>query len=128
MTDRLEALRQAGLARHGATLRRAEEALQVLRDRGEPVTFAHVARAAKVSRSWLYRQSELRVEIERNRHSHPTKSVPAPPSHPATTESLRQQLAAYREEIARLRAENRALNDQLARHLGAQRADNVTRP
>lgn len=40
---------------------------------------------------------------------------------------LRQQLHAYREEIARLRAENRALTDQLARRLGTERADNVTR-
>ncbi len=31
-----------------------------------------------------------------------------------------------REEIARLRVENRALNDQVARHLGAARAASVT--
>ena len=51
-----------------------------------------------------------------------------PPDQSATVESLRQQVHAYREEVARLRAENHVLNDQLARLLGAQRAANITRP
>jgi hypothetical protein len=39
----------------------------------------------------------------------------------ATADSLRQRLDAARAEITRLRAENRTLRDQLARHLGLQR-------
>lgn len=49
-----------------------------------------------------------------------------PAAQRASVESLRQQLHAYRDEIARLRAENQALNEQLARHLGAARAAAVT--
>jgi hypothetical protein len=128
MTDRVEALRQAAQARHGATLRRAKDALQALVASGTPVTFARLAKVAKVSRSWLYCQDELRAEVQRHRGPSPVKAQPRPRDHSATIESLRQQLHAYREEIARLRAENRALDDQLARRLGAERADNVTRP
>ena len=40
--------------------------------------------------------------------------------------SLRQQLHAYREEIARLQSENRILRDQLAHKLGEARATSVT--
>ena len=128
MTDRVEALRQAAQARHSATLRRAEDALQALVASGPPVTFARLAKAAKVSRSWLYCQDELRAELQRHRGPSPATPQPRPRDPSATVESLRQQLHAYREEIARLRAENRALDDQLARCLGTQRADNVTRP
>ena len=128
MTDRVEALRQAAQARHNATLRRAEDALQAMVASGAPVTFARLAKVAKVSRSWLYCQDELRAEVQRHRGPSPAKPQPRPRDQSATVESLRQQLHAYREEIARLRAENRALDDQLARSLGAQRADSVTRP
>jgi AraC-like DNA-binding protein len=128
MTDRVKALHQAAQARHRTTLGRAQDALRALITSGEPVSFSRLAQAATVSRSWLYRQHELRTEIERYRKPGRTKTTPARQTQPATGESLRQQLHAYREEIARLRAENRALNDQLARRLGAQRAENVTRP
>jgi len=128
MTDRVEALRQAAQARHSATLCRAKDALQGLVASGAPVTFARLAKAAKVSRSWLYCQDDLRAEVQRHRGPSPAEPQPRPRDQSASVESLRQQIHAYREEIARLRAENRALDDQLARRLGAERTDNVTRP
>lgn len=127
MVDRDEALRRAAQARHAATLRRAEDALRTLAGRGEPITFRRLAQTAGVSRSWLYRQTELRAEIERLRQPRPSKSRPAL-SQRATVDSLRQQLHAYREELSRLRTQNQVLHDQLARHLGAARAASITRP
>jgi hypothetical protein len=76
-----------------------------------------------VSRSWLYRQPQLREEIDRLRR--PTRNLPS--AERATTDSVRQQLRTYRDEITRLRTENQELRDQLARHLGAARAAAVTR-
>lgn len=128
MADRVEALRLAAHERHSATLHRAEHTLQVLVASGAPVSFAGLASAAKVSRSWLYNQSGLRAEVERRRRPVPAASRKRPPDQAATVESLRQQVHAYREEVARLRAENQVLNDQLARLLGAQRVANITRP
>ena len=49
-----------------------------------------------------------------------------PSAERATTDSLRQQLSTYRDEISRLRTENQELRDQLARHLGAARAAAAT--
>lgn len=51
-----------------------------------------------------------------------------PSAQRATADSLRQQARTYREEIARLRTENQAQRQELARRLGAARAAAVTRP
>jgi cell shape-determining protein MreC len=87
-----------------------------------------VAEEAGVSRSWLYRQDQLRRQIDqlRGTTASPISSVPG--AERATVGSLRQQLRAYRSEIARLRLENQDLREQLARQLGAQRAATNTRP
>lgn len=127
MADRVERLREAAQARHEVTLRRAESALQRMAKRGDPVTFNRVAETAGVSRSWLYRQPTLRQEIDRLRDASATR--PGLPSVERTsTDSLRQQLHTYREEITRLRTENQELREQLARHLRAARAAAVIRP
>jgi hypothetical protein len=78
MPDRAERLRAAAQARHAATLRRAEVALRALASRGEAVSLRGLAAAAGVSRSWLYRQPELREEVERLRRRTPAhkRSVP----------------------------------------------------
>lgn len=128
MVERHDALCRAAQARHAATLRRAEDALRTLARRGEPITFRRLAETAGVSRSWLYGQTDLRVEIERLRQPRPSGNRPLPPSQRATIDSLRQQLHAYREELARIRTENQILKDQLARQLGAARAASITRP
>lgn len=128
MTDRVERLREAAKARHDTTLQRAEQALQKIAKRGDPITFNQVAQTAGVSRSWLYRQPTLRHQIDQLRDASTTRPGVLPSAERASTDSLRQQLHAYREEITRLRSENQELREQLARHLGAARAAAVTRP
>jgi Family of unknown function (DUF6262) len=127
MPDRIQRLREAARSRHERTLRRAEAALRALAHRGDPVTVHDAARLAGVSRSWLYQQPQLLAEINRLRELPPSSRGPrARASQRATVDSLRQQLHAYREEITRLRAENKALTEQLARYLGATRATATT--
>ena len=55
----------AARQRSKATKRRAIAALRVLDNTGTQVSFDAVAREAKVSRSWLYAQPDLRAEILR---------------------------------------------------------------
>lgn len=126
-SDRVQRLRDAAQARHDATLRRAEQAVERLTRRGGPVTYRHVAEVAGVSRSWLYQQHELRQRIDELRNQSATKPRTAVPSaERATTDSLRQQLHTYRQEIARLRAENQQLREHLARRLGTERTAAIT--
>ena len=122
MTERTERLRQAAAARHDATLARATAAIHALGRSADPITFCGVARVAGVSRSWLYRQPDLRGQIEQLRQSARPGSSRVPPIQRASDESNRQKLKIYREELARLQAENRDLREQLARKLGAERA------
>jgi len=126
MTDHTERLRQAAKARHEATLAKATTALRSLACAAEPITFGRLARTAGVSRSWLYRQPELRHQIEQLRQSRPPKGSGVPAAQRASDDSNRQKLTIYREELVRLQAENRDLKEQLARKLGAQRAAAVT--
>jgi TolA-binding protein len=128
MTDRVQRLREAAQARHDATLRRAEDTLRQLAKKGGPITFRRVAEEAGVSRAWLYRQDQLRSQIDQLRQTPTSRAARVPAAERATSDSLRQQLRTYRSEIARLRVENQELRDQLARQLGAQRAAaNTTR-
>lgn len=120
-----ERLRRAAEARHAATLVKANKAIADLANAGRPITFGGLARIAGVSRSWLYRQPELRQRIEQLRQS-PAHTNNRRLSQAASTESLRQQLRLHRDEIARLRAENRELQDRLARQLGADRVSAIT--
>ena len=128
MADRVQRLREAAQARHDATLRRAEDTLRRLATKGSPITFRRVAEEAGVSRSWLYRQDQLRAQIDHLRDTATSRTSTIPAAERATTDSLRQQLRAYRSEIARLRLENQELREQLAHHLGAQRAALNTSP
>lgn len=77
-------------------------------------------------KAWLYRQPQLREERAAPPVTPPCPAeVLSPPSGPLR--SLRQQVHSYRDEIARLQAENRSLKDQLARQLGVIRAASVTK-
>jgi hypothetical protein len=128
MTDRVQRLREAAQARHDATLQRAEDTLRQLAKNGGPITFRRVAEEAGVSRAWLYRQDQLRRQIDLLRGTPTNRASSIPAAERATVDSLRQQLRTYRSEVARLRLENQDLREQLARQLGAQRAAANTSP
>jgi hypothetical protein len=112
------------------TRQRAVAALRHLSAVGQPVSFDTVARAARVSRSWLYGQQDLRVEIQRLRalSGCAPASPPIPARQRASEASLRRRLEAVNQEIRRLREENRQLREQLAGALGERRAGAVRGP
>ncbi len=122
MIDHTDQLRQSAQDRHDATLAKAATALRSFASAAEPVTFGSLARAAGVSRSWLYRQPELRKQIEQLRRLAPSRPSKESAPQRASEDSNRQKLAIYRAELTRLQAENRQLRGQLARKLGAERA------
>ena len=84
----------AARQRADQTRQRATEALQRLHTTGQPITFTHVARTAGVSRSWLYRQPDLRADIDRLHRVATAQAVPVPSPQRGSTESLRQRLEA----------------------------------
>jgi hypothetical protein len=118
--DNSSFLAEANARRHQAALSAARHAIEQLQRQGRTVSFSAVAESAGVSRGWLYRQDQIRDLISRQRALKPPAARRATAQR-ATADSLRQRLDAARAEITRLRAENRILRDQLARHLGLQR-------
>jgi len=120
--DRAAAMVAAAGRRHDETRRKATDALRRLDATGEPISFAAVSRAADVSRAWLYRDDDLRAEIDRLRRRGSAAVRARPAAEQATIDSLRQQLDAVRTLIAELRAENQCLREALSRKLGERRA------
>ena len=85
----------AARQRHELTRAKAIQALRTLDARGAPLTFETVARAAAVSRSWLYAQPDIRAEIERLRAvRRPCPRYAVPAQQRASDASLRRRLEA----------------------------------
>ena len=120
--DDLAPLAAAAARRHELTRSRAIQALRELGRAGAPVTFASVATAAGISRSWLYTQPDIRGQIQHLRDTTASTPAPAIPARQrATDASLRSRLAAALERNRLLAEENSRLRRQLARALGDQR-------
>ena len=122
-TEHRSALAAAAARKHDATRARASAALRDLDRAGATITFQAVARAAGVSRQWLYGQPDLRSEIEQLRGAaRPT--APRPSSAERATEaSLRQRVRSLLDENQRLRGETVELRAELALAYGRHRAD-----
>lgn len=116
----------AARQRATATRRRAAAALRRMDTTGAAITFETVAHEARVSRSWLYNQPDLRAEIERLRARHHIPVTrPVPDRQRASDASLLQRLQAATERNQQLDNENRELRQALALALGEQRADQL---
>jgi hypothetical protein len=118
---RPDPLSEAAARRHELTRSRAVQALRELDRAGVPVTFAGVAQAAGISRSWLYTQPDISSQIRRLRQeTNAAGGVPA--AQRSTDASLRARLAAALDRNRQLADENTRLRRQLARALGDQRS------
>ncbi len=120
---RPDTLSEAAARRHELTRAKAIQALHELDRAGAPVTFAGVAQAAGISRSWLYTQPDISGQIRRLREKtdgRPTGAIPA--GQRATDASLRARLTAALDRNRQLADENARLRRQLAAALGDQRS------
>ena len=87
------------------------------------MTFAGVAQAAGISRSWLYTQPGISGQIRRLREkTDGAGSAAIPAGQRATGASLRARLTATLDRNKQLAEENARLRRQLARALGDQRS------
>jgi hypothetical protein len=92
--DNTAPLIDAARRRHELTRAKAIRALRELDHAGTPVTFAAIAGAAGISRSWLYAQADIRDQIQRLRDTTQRAPAPAiPASQRATEASLLRRLA-----------------------------------
>ena len=80
---RPDPLSDAAARRHELTRAKAIQALRELDRAGTPVTFAGVAQAAGISRSWLYTQPDISGQIRRLREKTDAAGSPAPSPRPS---------------------------------------------
>ena len=115
-TERTTPIVAAARRRHELTRAKAIQALRALERTGAPVSFAAVAQAAGIFRSWLYTQDDLRKEITRLRPltaGRPTTGA-IPATQRASDACLRRRLELAQQRIRQLRADNDQLRHQLA--------------
>jgi hypothetical protein len=120
---RTDPLSEAAARRHQLTRSRAVQALRELDRTGTAITFAAVAQAAGISRSWLYTQPDIAGQIRRLRGQTANATrTGVPANQQATDASLRARLSAALERNRQLADDNARLRRQLARALGDQRS------
>jgi hypothetical protein len=121
---RPDPLAEAAAQRHELTRARAMQALRELDRAGTPVTFAGIAKAAGISRSWLYTQPDISSEIRklRGRTDGAGSAGAIPAGQRASDTSLRARLATALDRNRQLADENARLRRQLAHALGDQRS------
>ena len=121
---RPDPLSEAAARRHELTRAKAVQTLRELDQAGTPVTFAGVARAAGISRSWLYTQPDISGQIRRLRQETNAGGSAGgiPAAQRATDASLRARLITVLDRNKQLADENARLRRQLARALGDQRS------
>jgi small-conductance mechanosensitive channel len=114
-------LTAAARTRHELTRAKAVKALHDLQRQGVPVTFAVAAATAGVSRSWLYRQADLRQQTDQLRQTEPASTSHAEEATQSSGASLRARLNQALERNRQLADDNARLRSQLAQALGEQR-------
>lgn len=125
--DHADRLADHARARHEQTLQQAQTALADMVKNGETITISRLASKAGVSRSWIYTQPDLRSKIEQAQQD--TRSTSrAPAGSQASAESLKRRLELAHQTLARLRAENLQLKQDLARVHGQLRQATTVSP
>lgn len=114
-------LTSAARRRSEDTRRRAEQAVRDLDQGGRPISFAAVAAAASVSRSWLYRDSDLRTEIHRLRAATADATASRPAAERSSSASQQRRIATLLDANRVLRSENQQLRGEVAVLLGERR-------
>lgn len=115
-------LQVAADRKHHSAVARARDALAAMHRAGSEITFQGVADRAGVSRQWLYKDPELRAEIDKLRATHRGRH-PVPAAQRTSDASLRQRNIMLLDENRSLRAENNQLKHELATLLGERRAN-----
>ena len=117
-TSSIAALANATRARSEAARRRVDEAISVLTERGDAVTPTSVARAAGVSRQWLYTDTTRLAAIR----LHQTDDTTQPPGSRASRPSQLRRIELLLDDNGRLRERVAELEARVATLYGELRS------
>jgi hypothetical protein len=120
LADNTRYLREATQRRAEGARNRAEAAINTAARGRDRVTVAGIAKAAGVSRSWVYTQPDLVDAISALQQRNPVSDRTSRAS--ASAESLQTRLAAANERNKQLRQQLTQLSEQLETAYGEIRA------
>lgn len=115
-------LRRAAANKSAATKKRAEQGIQDMVRRGQPVTFRGLARTASVSLDFLYSTADIRSRIEQLRDQQAAPTGPTKPDETVQESSVVRTLTA---QLAELKRRHRDEVQQLRHALEAAHGDNL---
>jgi len=110
---KIEVLKGAAERKRQDALRRTDEAINRLVKQGKHITFPSVAEEAGVSVTYLYKYDELKERIEHLRNQQEKKFKKPSNPQPATDNSKAVIVYNFKQEINKLRTENKGLRDQV---------------
>ena len=109
MRKKIETLKDAAERKRQDALRRTDEAINRLIKQGKRINFPCVAEEAGVSVTYLYKYNEIRERIEHLRNQQ-TQAVDKPAQPQAATDNSKAVIIYnLKQEINKLRAENRGI-------------------
>jgi hypothetical protein len=118
-------LREAAQRRHQQATERATTALARLSAAGTAISFASVAREAKVSTDFLYRQPELRQRIQQLRTPNNARRVDGATTDDGTSEAPSAPVRALSAQLKELRRRHRDEITALQQALAVAQGENL---
>ncbi len=110
---KIEALKDAAERKRQDALLRTDQAINRLIKQGKRINFPSVALEAGVSVTYLYKYNELRERIERLRNQQEPTVDKSSLTQPATDNSKAVIIENLKQQVNKLKAENRGLRDQI---------------
>lgn len=120
-------IRRYARDRHEAARHKCKQAITILLSERKNVNFKTVSEAANVSLSWLYKQKEVREQIEFLRSQKKSK-IAVPATERASSASQIAQNKALRKRISELEGEIKKLREQNEVAYGIIAHNNLTVP
>jgi Family of unknown function (DUF6262) len=114
----VEGMKDHAKRRAQETRERVDQAITMLVRERKPINFNTVAHSAKVTKSYLYTQPDVRARIEALRTSQRAANTPRSMSNGRTDASKEILLAAKDRRMRELEAENLRLKEDLKKALG----------
>lgn len=108
----VEGLRQNALRKRQEAIERTKAGIRQLLKKERAVNFKSVAEVAGVSTAWLYKEPEIKAQIEHLRKQQ-TRGKKLPPQQRASDASKNAMIKTLKERIKKLEAENRGLRDHI---------------
>lgn len=109
----VDGLRQNAQKKREEAIARTQQAIEQLRREKRPINFKVVAETAEVSTAWLYKEPDIKAQIEYLRDAGTRKQKSVPPQQKASDASKDAKYQALKQRLQKVEGENKGLREHL---------------